>query len=122
MIDKQVAHQQAVRLQSLDVWLTSPYQAQVLEELTLAVMSASSEKIASFVIDEWIAYKKKMPTPSELRYVIAAENDKLSAQLPPPTRTRYCSDCQDYGIKESIRGGPLDSIASYCRCERGHHR
>jgi hypothetical protein len=33
-----------------------------------------------------------------------------------------CASCQDFGIKESIAVGSLDSIASYCHCPAGYER
>jgi hypothetical protein len=122
MIDKRVAHDHALRFQCFDKWLTSPDQRVMLEELTMAVMASHNEIIAAYVVENWIAYETKMPMPADLRRLIWAENDKVEA--PPQTTEKhsYCVDCYGFGIAESIRGGPLDSTASYCPCEAGRHR
>ncbi len=31
----------------------------------------------------------------------------------------HCPDCDDFGIRESIKDAPLDSVCYYCACRAG---
>jgi len=126
MIDKRFAHDQVMRLKSIDTWLDHDNNKGVIDELVLALMAAATEPIALFVITEWIERMPKLPTPADLRAMVWAENEKRQAdeqreEEAKPAR-HHCAECNDSGIVESIAPGNLASVANYCRCGAGYRR
>jgi len=125
MIDKKVAAALADRFSGLD-WYPRDGVAQI--ELIQAVESAENEFIGTYVVTEWIKYETECPKPAEIRRLIQVENQKLAErqeeerQEALSRRGANCPDCHDFGIVESIRGAPIESICRYCSCAAGRRR
>lgn len=122
MIDRKVAASQVERLSGLN-WY--PRENAPLHELNLAAEAAYNEFILAYVVDEWLKYQTEAPKPAQLRGMIWEENNKLDAerelerQEKLSQRGARCPNCHDFGVVESIKGGPLESICRYCDCSVG---
>lgn len=131
MIQSKFAGEQIDRLSGLSFFpkpVKGDTQAQAAyKELRLALECAATDAIGKLVVDDWLKTNADAPKPAELRGLVWVENERLERReadkfKPPPARVAHCSQCQDFGIVESITADEIRSIACYCDCPAGREQ
>jgi hypothetical protein len=118
MIGKQHAGNEIGRLIGLNFFPSDP---KAVKELVAALTFASTEAIATTVINDWLESENQRPTPADIRRMVMSENQKWAEYLErqkiaPDIVCKRCGDCGIYGGQI---GTQYDGPWHWCTCETG---
>lgn len=117
MIDARFCADQVARLIPLPFFPSEPKKQ---TELVKMLQFARTELLVIATIDSWLESNSKMPTPHDLREIIASlniEHDQREKRAEELIPAHYrCSRCQDHGFYGGSIGGRYAGPWHWCDC------